>query len=458
MSDGNTMPNTKTMTLKGPQGATGDPGATGPLVVSSDAGNQLTLGSDSKLFAPNQTPPIATTSVNGQVAALSGLSTDYLSGTNTCQDLATGISPMMQIARQMNINTLSNPNFEVDSRTLGAGAATLTQWACDRWLTWKGAPTLQATVKQTAGNVLVPGTNYFITSKFLRLTITTQQASLAAGDAMVMAYQTVEATNFRRVYRGSSIQALVRSSVAPLKFSVTLRVLQGSSTNYISLGLLGTIPTANTWTLVQWPNIPGFSNAWSTPFHWSPGYYGYEILVSLGSGATNATPSNNAWVQGNYLAASGIDNFFANPVNSTFDIAYLQHQGGADCSNLIEVPFSENLRNCMRYFQRSAGYNTAPAGGVWERVGQWAANTTTVRLSIMYPVELAKAPTISWYNTGGAANTIFVDSVSSSLAITAGSVAGNSRFMSGLTLAANPGVPTVGCPSCLGQWIVDTGW
>ena len=135
------MPNTKVFNAVGPTGATGDPGATGPIgstgpqgntgptgstgpagptVLSTDAGNLATLGSDSLLYSPlPATPPLASSSANGYLLKTSGLTTDFLDGSNHFQDLATALRPVIWNYRSRSFNALGNPTFEIDQRNVG---------------------------------------------------------------------------------------------------------------------------------------------------------------------------------------------------------------------------------------------------------------------------------------------------------------------------------------------------
>lgn len=52
-----------------------------------------------------------------------------------------------------------------------------------------------------------------------------------------------------------------------------------------------------------------------------------------------------------------MNNFAASPVNSTFDLGFVQHEPGAVCSTLMDKPFSQNLDECQRYYSKSPSYS-----------------------------------------------------------------------------------------------------
>src|SRR4029077_9984136 len=116
---------------------------TSPDVVSTDAGNIATLGTDNHILVPQS---------------------------------------QIWSARLRSFQALSNSTFEIDQRNVGTALTnpvnnTLIQ---DRWQVQKSA--LTGTVKTalqdaSAAPIVIPGTNFGITAKFQRLTVGTAQAS-----------------------------------------------------------------------------------------------------------------------------------------------------------------------------------------------------------------------------------------------------------------------------------------
>jgi hypothetical protein len=264
--------------------------------------------------------------------------------------VATAISS----ARSRSYNAIGNPNFEVDQRNIGGSVAVVPSatMCVDRWR-GNSAGTLRCSVQQTAGSVAVSGSNVTISSKFLRTTLTTAEASLAAGSYFTLG-QVVEGCFLRELISDvHSVSLMVRSSVASLKFGLTLN----NSGATRSLCKLCTMGAANTWTLITLPNLPIWDagGAWTT----SPGSNGYTLNISLACGTTYTPPANDTWQTGNYVGALGQDNFASKGVNSTFDVGFVQHEPGPDCGGLIDIPFDVNLNGCKRYYQKSYGYGTA---------------------------------------------------------------------------------------------------
>ena len=291
----------------------------------------------------------------------SGLATDFLNGTNAYSDLLTAVKPTIWSASQRNFNAVGNGNFEIDQRLVGYSpgavyAVTNGGFNIDRWFNAKNG-TMALNTQQLTAAIDVPGTTFRITGKVLRFTLTTAQASLGASDGLQIV-QNVEGSVFRELASGvHSAQILARSSVANLVFALGLTDWNGTTVTR-SLIKLCTMGAANTWTLIQLPNLP----AW--PFTGSnlstePGAASYRLGVTLAAGSSSIAPAAGTWQTGAYSGVAGMSNFANQAVNSTFDLAFVQHEPGAECTALMDVPFAENLRNCQRYYCKSYPYKTS---------------------------------------------------------------------------------------------------
>ena len=397
--------------VPGPTGPTGNQGATGPIgppgptAVSGDAGNTAMLGSDSRLYVP--ATALATTTKQGSINKLSGNTSDFLDGTNAFQSLQGAVQPTIWSARLRSFNAIGNPNFEVCQRNTGAlltnpGVGAFIE---DRWAINKIGATMGCTVQSIpGGGVPIPGLNFNISRGFLRLTLTAAQASLAASDQLNI-FQYIEGARFRELSGDAhSVSLLVRSSVAGLKFGLRL----GDSPSTTNLTKLCTIPNANTWTLISLPNLPVWP---SGNFSTAPGVLSYLLCIILAAGATITAPANDTWQAGaSFLGAVGQSNFAASPVNSTFDIAFVQHEPGPLCSTLIDKPFAQNYDECLRYYAKSFAYAVVPTATFNGAVGGFIANAATAASGTCHwPKRLARTPgVIGIYSPqNGAANTMY---------------------------------------------------
>jgi microcystin-dependent protein len=403
---------------------------------------------------PTAQAPLADSTQSGLLRQVSGKTTDFVDGTNNCQDLPSAVKQII-VSGVRNYNPIGNPNFEIDQRKVAAVTTPPNSsgaWAQDRWLATNGAAaTLAFTVQQTdssASPVLLPGTNFAITSKFLRFTLTAQKATLAAGD-FVMLNQMIEGIRLRELISDvHSLSLLVRSSVAGLKFGIALR----DKAYAHSLTKLCTIATAGAWTLIQLPNLP----IWTPGATWSlaPGVEGYEFDITLACGTTYASPANDSWQNGNFIGAVGQSNFAASPVNSTFDVAFVQHEPGPNCNPFIDLPWENNLDYCKRYFCKNYAYaQRVGLANAWALLGQ-LMTPTSGRLNIQFTREMAAPPTVTGYGVAGNINQLYVDSVGDQ---NCGALSASTAALQGVTFSASIGAPANLFP-ILGNYTADTGW
>lgn len=427
--------------------AGGGIGQAGTLQVTGISGNQLTL-----LNPPMPSSiPLANSSTSGLLKQVSGKTTDFVDGTNNCQSLASALTPTIR-----GYNSLGNPNFEVDARTAGAGTSTLNTFALDRWKLFLKTTMAGTCVQNSApSGIIIPGTIFCISDSFLRFTLTTAQASLAASDFLFV-QQSVEGTRFRELLGGTTTGTLVaRSSIAGTTFSMSLRDAPAA----YSCVQLGTIPTANVWTPVILPSFVTWTP--NGTFNLGPGQIGYQFAICLAAGSSFIAPAANVWNSGNLVAAPGQGNFAANPVGSTFDLAFAQFEPGSNTVGILDKDFDTNLSECERYYEKSYAYNVAvgTAASPSYQICQLIAGNVLIRFNKRYRREKATTPTVTiWNPTNGTINQIYQESPTQVSTAISGSVACTTAAIrnASLATAASGTAGTTGYG--MYEFAVDTGW
>jgi hypothetical protein len=401
--------------------------------------------------------PSASSSARGLMAQLSGNTTDFVDGTNACQNLVSAITPTITSVRLRSFNAIGNPNFECNQRW-PAGVVTnpnTSFWPVDRWVYQKTALTAALNIGQASPPMpaLVPGTNFRISSQCLSVTLTTAQASLGATDFCLFT-QYVEGPSLRELVSDvHSISLLVYTSVAGLKFALTLRDTALTRT----LTKLCTVSSANTWTLITLANLP----LWDAGATWSvlPGVAGYNINICLAAGTSQIAPAADTWQSGNFLGAPGMSNFLSSPTSSTFYCAAVQHEPGAVCTQLMDLPFSGpngSLQACQRYYQKS--YDYATAVGATANVAGMAsfpqsAAGTAAYAPVQFKQTMAKAPTVTLYNhSTGAAGSVQDAAAVNHTGAAASTVGQNGFYAITFTTA------TTAAMAVFAHYISDTGW
>jgi hypothetical protein len=397
----------------GAQGPGGATGPAGPSAVSTNAGNLATLGSDSLILVPQSS---------------------------------------IWNLRLRSFNAVGNPTFEVDQRNVGNTLAAVAPGTMvqDRWQINKAGTMVVSVGQQSvAAGINLPGTSFAITRSFFRVTLTTQEASLAAGDYLYI-QQSLEGTRWREFQNDvHSLQVLVRSSVSGLMVGAAL--LDPTSAHSLT-GLL-TIPSANTWTLLPLPNLPVWPGAGT--FVNTPGNLGYLLGITLAAGSSYVSPANGSWQNGNFVGAVGQSNFAAQ-ANATFDVAFVQHEPGPVCSTPNDCPFTQNLDDCLRYYQKSYDYKTA-VGAVVNN-GATGANITSGSwplYQVSFPKRMAKVPTLTGYSPHtGAANNVYDGTAAVDRVINLASNLGESGFNGFQTATVYSG----GTWTVSAHYTADTGW
>jgi hypothetical protein len=363
--------------------------------------------------------------------------------------------PEIWSVRLRSFNAIGNPTFEVDQINVGnlVAAPAASAKSVDRWIFGKAGTSVLSTQQIDAGagvggGVLLPGTNFVLTGKYLRYTLTTAQATLAAGD-YISPYQYIEGPRWREL-KGDihSFQLLVRTSVAGLRFGIA--IVDSPTTQ--SLVNLSPALAANTWTLVTLPNLPTWPSGGN--FSSAPGAVGYLLRITLACGTTYTAPANGTWQTGYFFGASGQSNFAASPVNSTFDIAFVQHEPGPQCSTPMDKPFSQSLDECLRYYCKSLNYATKPgsnSGGQGPIFYVYSTNLSWALGWSPFPKPMAKAPTVTPYANDGTIN--------------GGTIFGGGNWGISSVTSLEKGFPSAALASAFSganaisiNYVADTGW
>jgi hypothetical protein len=221
------------------------------------------------------------------------------------------------------------------------------------------------------------------------------------------------------------------------------------------LSKLCTIPNANTWTLITLPNLPVWPGGGN--FTTAPGSQGYLIIIALAAGTSLLPPANDTWqsIVGGIFGAVGQSNFAASPVNSTFDLAFVQHEPGPVCTTPIDIPFNQNLESCQRFFQKTYAYNvlpgTATAAGLRALLVQ--AATSVAYGPVNFSKIMAAIPTMTAYNW----NTGAINSIQDTAGVVHTGPAFNFVGDSGFSDMTFTGATTAAMGIYV-QYTADTGW
>lgn len=241
----------------------------------------------------------------------------------------------------------------------------------------------------------------------IKVTVTTAEASLAAGSALLFIHP-FEGYRTARLLWGTALAAplslafWVKSNVAPSLFSLCFRNVPTYDRFYMT-----NVPiyTANVWEY-KTLTIPGpTSGTWGTT-----NGHGMDFLTVLAAGANWITTEPNMWSTVSKFAVSGISNYTAT-VGNTFQMTGLLMVPGtdlpmADNAPFIMRPFDEELQLCQRYYEKSYDYGTLPGAATTTGMCTCWANNTTLGELIRFTVMKRVAPTVTAYGTNGTAGVL----------------------------------------------------
>lgn len=243
---------------------------------------------------------------------------------------STGVSPGFK-------NRIINGSMVIDQRNAGASVTPANgNYTLDRWSVWMSTPSTY-TVQQSTD-----APSGFSNS----LAVTVSAARSPSGSDYYLMQQIIEGFNFSDLAWGTSsakpvtLSFWVKSSVTG-SMGGTLFNANGS----MSYGFLYTISAANTWEY-KTVTIPG-----ATTGTWNTNNTGCVILsFSFGMGSTYTTPSNNAWVAGNYRTGTGSVNLVSTN-GATWYATGVQIEVGTTATNFDYRSYGTELSLCQRYFQ-----------------------------------------------------------------------------------------------------------
>jgi hypothetical protein len=273
-------------------------------------------------------------------------------------------------------NRIINGNMVVDQRNAGAifNPPPNQGYSLDRWTTWLSQNTYS--VQRNAG-AITPPVGF---ANYLGVTVTSA-TTIGVSDYFGVG-QKIEGYNIADLNWGTAsaqtitVSFWVRSSLTG-NFGAVIR--RGDGGQYYAFTYA--ISAANTWEY-KTVTVPGpTTGTWATD-----NATGLFLLFGFGAGTNQTASSNNTWVNGGVLGASG-----ALPVvatnGATFYITGVQLERGSNATSFEFIDYGRQLIQCQRYFQRyAAGSGTLVVYGYWDAIN-------TFNGTLIYPVTPRTTPT-----------------------------------------------------------------
>jgi len=342
----------------------------------------------------------------------------------------TNASATPAVGRNMVINGAMNV-AQRSASVAGLGAAT-GMFTVDRWATLLAATAGRFTMSQTAD-----GPNG-ISANCIKLDCTTADASIAAGEFLILEHQ-IEGQNVQRIGKGVAgakqvtVSFYVKASAA---FDFALEVFD----NDHGRGCSKLFSTTTDWVR-QELTFPADVDDGSSPFG-DDNASSVRLFFWLHSGSTftSGTLQSGSFANAtNGNRAAGIDSFFSNDANNFF-LTGVQMEVGPVATEFEQEQISTTLSKCQRYYQKQIA-----TGSAFERFGNGFANTTgNFNTIIPMQVPMRATPAIETTGTVGNYGVYHANAVTAATGIAIdGNADGNGKQV-GLNIADSNSGFTVG--------------
>lgn len=296
-------------------------------------------------------------------------------------------------------NLIINPHMAIQQETVApvsVSAYFADQWVMD--IAASGAA-VQAGVILGVVSAFDPSNGYIKT--------TTAKGALAAGDSAWLR-QPIEGLAFRRMLYGSSLArgSYVRWRASASQVGTASVSIRNGALNRSFVQTFDVSPTPTDYSLF----VPGdTTGTWPTDTSLAA-----HLSFCFASGTTGQTSVLGTWQAGNFFAATTQSNML-DTVNRQLNITDVQWVDNPVLLPFCPVDWADELRRCMRYWQKSYDYgtalgtNTGLANGIFEASGSTADETIGL---VQFPVPMRIAPTPTVWDRVGNITKITTNGVS----------------------------------------------
>ena len=236
----------------------------------------------------------------------------------------------------------------------------------------------------------------------LKMLATVADAAPAAGDAALL----------QTKIEGQFLQAFLKGSSAAKQFALSFWVKSSTTGTYIAelqdldnarhVAASYTINVANTWERKTITFPADTSGVWDND---SNGSMALNFWMAAGSNFTSGALQTTWAAQVNANRAVGQVNLAA-AVNNNLFITGVQLETGPTATDFEFLPFDVQLQRCLRYYQKSFPYATAPVQNAGN-VGAFSyiagkAGAAHEDGFIPFMAKMRVAPVVTFYNPGAA--------------------------------------------------------
>ena len=297
-------------------------------------------------------------------------------------------------------NIIINGDMQIAQRaTSSSGKSTAGYYACDRFQF--GLAGTQGTWTFSQDTDVPTGQGF---AKSFKMDCTTADASPASSDAIRIA-QIIEGQNLQHLKKGTSSAKSLTLSFwvkSVLTGTYIAELYEINNTRQISKSY--TVDSGSTWEY-KTITFAGDTTGALTSNNGASLYVNF--FVGAGTDYTSGTLSTSWGAVTNANRAVGQVNL-ANSTSNNFWITGIQLEVGDTASDFDFLPWDVNLNRCLRYFQKTYDYATAPATSTNQQILEISTTSeggNNAIFSLPLKVPLRTTPTLTFYKTDGTAGT-----------------------------------------------------
>jgi hypothetical protein len=289
-------------------------------------------------------------------------------------------------------NRIINGDFNVWQRGTSFVSAVNVAYHADRWLYSKSGAMVHDISRSTDVPTVAQAGRLFIYS--LLVDCTTADASIAATDYADI-QQVIEGFNWAELAQRACVLSFWVKATKTGIYTIALRN-SGSDRSYAAEY---TVNASDTW---EFKTVSIAASPSAGTWDYTNGA-GVKVSFILAVGSTYQTPAG-AWATGNYLGTANQVNACDSTANN-YRLCGVQLEPGEAATAFERRPFATELALCLRYYQKSFPYATAPAQNagltgamVWPAEGA----STNHRVALRPQPPMRASPTRTYFNPSAA--------------------------------------------------------
>lgn len=277
-------------------------------------------------------------------------------------------------------NPIINGNMEVWQRGTTFAPATDTGYVTDRWA-WRGTGAGVATINRST-NVPTVAQAGVLFNYSLEVDVTTALGAPGTTEIYALDHR-IEGYNWRHfAQRQLTLSFWVQS---PKSGVHSVGMQNGGADRALVLKYV--ITTANTW---EYKTLTVPASPSTGTWDYTNGI-GVAIHFNLATGSNFTSAFPDTWNADARFSSVDQVNVMDNTANF-FRITGIKLELGSIATPIQYVPFEEELQRCMRYFQKSFDYATAPAQNAGLGTGEYRFNPAVAgAVSTTYAIPLQTA-------------------------------------------------------------------